>query len=97
MRTQLRTSLSQVLHLMNSGDIQNKLTNQQGRIAQMAAAGKTPQQMVEELYLAACSRMPEAGELSEASEYVAAAKDQKAALGDVMWVLLNTKEFMFNH
>ncbi len=90
-------SLSQVLHLMNSGDIQNKLTNQQGRIAQMAAAGKTPQQMVEELYLAACSRMPEAGELSEASEYVAAAKDQKAALGDVMWVLLNTKEFMFNH
>jgi hypothetical protein len=41
--------------------------------------------------------MPSEAEMAEASSYLATAKDLKSALGDLTWVLLNTKEFLFNH
>jgi hypothetical protein len=57
----------------------------------------SPAEMVNDVYFAAFSRAPAPAEESEAVEYVATAKDQRAALGDVLWVLLNSKEFLFNH
>jgi hypothetical protein len=56
-------------------------------------------EMIEDLYLAAYGRLPSASEMSEASGYLSSvsAKELPAALGDLTWVLLNTKEFLFNH
>jgi hypothetical protein len=90
-------NLAQILHLMNSSEIQNKLTNAKGRVAQLAASKKPPAEMIEELYLTTYGRMPSEAEMAEASSYLATAKDLKSALGDLTWVLLNTKEFLFNH
>ena len=36
-------------------------------------------------------------ELNRALAYVDAAKDKQKATEDVLWVILNSKEFMFNH
>jgi len=93
-------NLAQTLHLMNSSEIQNKLMNANGRVAQLASSGKPAPQMIEELYLATYGRMPNEAEMTEATSYLALAKnpkDLKSALGDLTWVLLNTKEFLFNH
>jgi hypothetical protein len=53
--------------------------------------------LIEEMYLLAYGRKPKADEAKTVVEYVAAQKDRKAALEDVLWALLNTKEFLFNH
>jgi hypothetical protein len=90
-------NLAQILHLMNSSEIQNKLMNAKGRVAQLAASGKPPGQMIEELYLVTYGRLPSEAEMTEAAGYLSTAKNLKSALGDLTWVLLNTKEFLFNH
>jgi hypothetical protein len=90
-------TLSQVLLLANSDEIENKISSGKGRVATLLAARKAPAEMVEELYLAALSRRPTEAELKASVAYVEAQQDKPRAMEDVMWTLLNMKEFMFNH
>jgi hypothetical protein len=60
----------------------------------------TDEQRVETLFLAALSRMPSEHERSKFVEYVAGRQsptERNAALGDVLWALLNSAEFTLNH
>ena len=55
---------------------------------------------IETLYLAALTRKPRPKELERLTKYVESGgptKNQKAALADVFWALLNSSEFLFNH
>jgi len=52
---------------------------------------------VSELYLVAYGRPPDATELSESAAYVRSAPDARIILSDLMWMMLNSKEFLFNH
>ena len=102
-------SLAQTLHLINAKEIQDKLAADAGRAAQLAADEKRAEEIkLEELYLRAFGRPPSADELAAAKGYVEkkvaakpADKDAKAirklAYEDLIWVLINTKEFSFNH
>ncbi len=90
-------NLAQTLHLLNSPELQNKLTSAKGRAAGLIAAKKSPEEMVSELYLAAFGRLPQQAELNEAVASLRGDKDPKAGLADMMWVMLNSKEFLFNH
>jgi hypothetical protein len=56
-----------------------------------------PQKVVEELYLRTVSRLPNADEMSTAQHHLQEAKDPADAVRDLMWVMLNTKEFIVNH
>ena len=53
--------------------------------------------MITELYLAGFGRLPQPDELSESAGSLRSAKDPKTGLTDLMWVMLNSKEFLFNH
>ena len=54
--------------------------------------------IVEEIFLAALARFPNAKEKTESIKYLVDNKRNRTqALRDLMWALLNTKEFMFNH
>jgi hypothetical protein len=90
-------TLAQVLLLANSDEIENKLAAGEGRIARLIAAKKSDREIVDDLYLAALGRFPRADELETALPYVAESKDRAAAWQDLLWTLLNTREFMFNH
>ncbi len=90
-------TLAQVLLLSNSDEIENKLSNGAGRIARLVKEEKPNEQAIEELYLAALSRLPTPEESGKMIPYVAASSDRKQALEDVLWTLLNSKEFLFNH
>ncbi len=48
-------------------------------------------------YLRTVSRYPEEGELQRTQEHVREADDPVEGLRDVLWALLNTKEFIVNH
>jgi hypothetical protein len=91
-------NLAQSLHLLNSSDVQNKLTNGQGRAAQLSAdKNLTHPQKIEQIYLQAFARLPDAVELGAATAYIEKTKNDKQAYEDILWAIINTKEFLFNH
>jgi hypothetical protein len=90
-------SLSQVLHLTNSSEVEDKIGNGEGRVAKLVKDKVPPEKAVEELYLTALARYPNAEEKSQALAYLADKKDQRHGLEDLVWALLNSREFMFNH
>ena len=103
-------SLAQTLHLLNSKGIQDKLASNSGTAAKFAMDKEAAvADKMGELYLRAFSRQPLEREVQIAQEYVAAKVRQaeqnqadpvaaeKSAYEDLVWAILNTKEFLFNH
>jgi len=106
-------SLAQSLHLLNSRDILAKVSADSGRAAKLAAQAaaasesETDDDKIRELYVLAYSREPAAEELDLARKYVSRQirdKDGKlqpvnkrSAYEDIVWAMINTKEFLFNH
>jgi hypothetical protein len=90
-------TLGQVLLLANSEEIENKIADGNGRVARMVKDKKPVAEMIDELYLTALSRTAAAAEHKRLTEYVESAKDRQRAVEDVLWAILNTREFMFNH
>ena len=91
-------NLSQSLHLLNSEEIQSKLAGDQGRAARLAAdANRSDEEKIRELYSIAFSRDPDDRELKATLTYVAGKENRREAYEDVLWSLINSKEFLFNH
>jgi hypothetical protein len=53
--------------------------------------------MIDELYLRAFTRRPEPAELAEWERLLASAPNKAEAVQDLLWTLLNSREFAFNH
>ena len=90
-------TLSQVLLLANSDEVEQKLQSASGRVAKLMAAGRSTYQIVEELYLAAFARYPSRDEVFATAGYIDKDPDRKKGIEDVLWSLLNSREFLFNH
>jgi hypothetical protein len=90
-------TLGQVLLLANSEEIENKIGDGNGRVARFFKEKKSAAEMVEELYLVALARSPKESERKRLTEYIEKADNKQRATEDVLWALLNTREFMFNH
>ncbi|MCA9103164.1 MAG: DUF1549 domain-containing protein [Planctomycetales bacterium] len=91
------TTMVQTLHLMNSPELQEKITSDEGRAAELAASQRSPAEIVEEVYLAVYSRRPDDEELAVCQDYFTAASDRRQATEDLLWSLLNTPEFIFKN
>lgn len=93
-------SLSQALHLLNGPTVTQKV-EQGGLVKRLVAEGKTPEQIIGEIYLRSFTRKATAEEMTQLMTQVNAAGEDKAQreliLNDVFWAVLNSKEFMFNH
>jgi len=90
-------TLGQVLLLANSEEIENKIADGNGRVAKFFKEKKPITDMIDDLYLTALSRPPTASERKRLADYIENAKDKQRAVEDVLWAILNTREFMFNH
>lgn len=106
----LDANLAQSLHLINSSTIQAKLTANTARPATLAAAEISDEAKINELYLNAFARAPRADELAtaighldkkrkqaETDEKLAEPQAVREGFEDILWALVNTKEFLFNH
>ncbi|MCH2203202.1 MAG: DUF1553 domain-containing protein [Fuerstiella sp.] len=87
-------TMAQALHLMNAPEIDDKISDPNGRVAGLVAAGLTQDEIVRELCLASLSRLPNEKEIQVASELFAQATPEQAA-GDFLWSLLNSYDFLF--
>jgi hypothetical protein len=90
------TSVVQVLHLMNSQGVHNKVTSDAGRAAALAASDKSPRAIVEESYLLVYSRLPADDEYAVGEKlFTESGSSRRQAAEDLLWALLNTPEFVF--
>ena len=95
-----RPSIVQALHLMNSRGLQEKLASKdsRARVQQLAEGKLTPEEIVNELYLASYARKPTDDELKiAAAAFSTEGATRRSATEDVLWSLMNSAEFVFNH
>ncbi|WP_395731264.1 DUF1549 and DUF1553 domain-containing protein [Prosthecobacter sp.] len=105
-RTQ-EASLAQSLHLLNAAEIQTQLSRGNGRADTLTKDTRPDDDKITDLYHIALSRDPNAAEVKFAHTHLdkktagktgdEAFKGKKEAYEDILWALLNTKEFLFNH
>ncbi|HZZ78554.1 MAG TPA: DUF1553 domain-containing protein [Gemmataceae bacterium] len=90
-------NIAQALHLLNGDALGKKIATPTGRIDTLLKAKKSHEQIVEELYLVTLSRVPNADEIDRANRWIREAATPREGLQDLLWVLLNSREFTFNH
>jgi hypothetical protein len=90
-------NLAQALHLLNSDEIQGKLARPNGRAEAMAKDPRPDADKVDELFLWAFARKPTDEQRAVALAHLEKhAANKKVAYENILWALLNTKEFVFN-
>ncbi|HET6572356.1 MAG TPA: DUF1553 domain-containing protein [Fimbriiglobus sp.] len=92
-----RPNVAQALHLLNGDFLNKKIADKKGRVEKLVAAKAPTAKAVEELYLATLSRPPSADEAAKAAGWVASAPSAREGLQDLLWALVNSKGFLFNH
>jgi len=89
--------LSQALHLVNSTELHDKIGSAEARVARLCDAKQSTAAIVEQLYLSALARRPTAEEQAAVVELLAEAPSLREGIEDLVWTLVNTSEFVFNH
>jgi hypothetical protein len=100
--TETQTTILQALAMMNGETITGAtaLENSKTLAAVLDYPLLDTEGRIETLYLATLSRPPRKEELVRLTEYIESSGEvdqQKKALADVFWALLNSSEFLFNH
>lgn len=88
------TTLNQAFQLITGPLVNQMLRAADNRLGRLLAAGKSDAEIIDEFYLAALCRRPSATERRAALAMVGRAEDRRAALEDLVWGLVNAKEFL---
>jgi hypothetical protein len=90
-------TLGQAFQLVSGPTINDLLTREGNRLSGLISSGKSPVEIVEELFLWSLARFPTADESRSIVAYLEQAADRRASLEDAAWSLLNSKEFLLRH
>ena len=90
-------ALGQTLELVSSAEVQSKLTADQGYVKRLAMSGQPPAENVCDVFLRVLARPPREKELTVALRFLESQTDRKEAYASLLWSLMVTNEFMFNH
>jgi len=93
-------NLSQALHMLGGDPMQSKLQDANNRLAAMMKSKLTDQEIGEELIMLGFSRPASAKERQQITDHLNRENRgnmRRWRLEDIMWAVINTKEFSFNH
>jgi hypothetical protein len=91
-----KPSVVQSLHMMHSEGLQSKLQSDKGWLEALVRSGLKHSDMIDAVYLKIFSRYPDADE-RDIAEKTISGENQRQGLEDLVWALLNSAEFIFNH
>jgi hypothetical protein len=90
-------ALPQTLFRMTDASIMAKFTDRNGRVVKLGQSKLSNDKLAEELFLSTLSRLPTADEKDAAIKHLAEARNRPEAVTDLIWALVNTREFILNH
>ena len=85
-------TLDQALQLLNGQRVHDQVARSVGRFSKLENGP-----LVAELYMSAFSRKPSTDERVAATQHLVEATDRNAAIRDLVWAVINTQEFIFQH
>jgi hypothetical protein len=88
-------TVSQVLHMLNSPEIQSKLSHDGGLLARLSELDDDA--LIEELNLTFFSRFPSSEEKRLGVEHLKKVADRRRGVEDLAWSMMNSLEFLFKH
>ncbi|MDR0352755.1 MAG: DUF1549 and DUF1553 domain-containing protein [Opitutaceae bacterium] len=93
-----RPSMAQALWLLDSDGLNHKIAKRNGGLATLYKKHqKNLPALADECYLALLSRHPTDTEKDTIARYFQDNQDKLKAAQDLVWALINTKEFLYNH
>ena len=96
-----KPSLSQALHMMFGDTVMDKVQSDENVVGKLLKSGKSDEEIHEQLFIRAYSRKPISREKEQMKQYVATMSahgiERKKTLNDLLWVVVNSKEFLVNH
>lgn len=92
-------TLPQLLHLAGGSTIEQKIRTGDGRLGSLLKSKKFDGEIIDELFLATLCRLPRYEDRRQVHEHLrdAGAGGREEVFRDLFWVIMNTKEFAFNH
>jgi hypothetical protein len=90
-------ALPQALELVNSVEIQRKLTHPQGYAQQLSTDMISDTELVRQIFIRVLCRPPQENEEQVAVTFLKSQTDRAEACRSLLWSLLATNEFLFNH
>ena len=88
------TSLGQAFFMLSGPAVNELLTRSDNRLGTLLDSGKPNRAIVAELYWTTLTRPPSPTELTKTLAHIEQAKDRRAGVEDVLWGLVNAKEFV---
>jgi hypothetical protein len=92
-------NVTQVLHIANGDTINKKLEATNNVVGKWLEKNLPNQRIIEEAYMTALSRLPTSNEQKQFLKVLNQAKPEelRPVVEDMLWAMLSSKEFLFNH
>jgi hypothetical protein len=87
-------TLGQAFQLLSGPTIHRMLTEKDNRLTKLLAASDSPSEIIDELYWSALSRAPSDAERIALVQHIERSDDWRAAVEDIAWGVVNSKEFL---
>jgi hypothetical protein len=87
-------TLSQAFQLLSGPTIHRMLSKTDNKLTRLLASSESPAEIIDELYWSALSRAPADEERTTFVRHIEQAADWRAALEDITWGVVNSKEFL---
>ena len=88
-------NMGQAFQMISGRTVNELLAEKENRVSRLVAAGKSNREIVENLFWTALTRAPTHEEQSGLLPGLESARDRRAELEDILWGLLNSKDFVF--
>ena len=88
-------NLAQALHTLNGDILATKIADKNGRVAKVVTEAGSHEDAVRQIYLASLCRMPTEAELSASFEFLDQSVAPNECYEDLLWALINSKQFLF--
>ncbi|MCA8998216.1 MAG: DUF1549 domain-containing protein, partial [Planctomycetaceae bacterium] len=88
----LEGSIQQALLMMNNGTLQSRLENSD--LKKLLVKAPNDREMIREAFLGVLARTPSSEEMDKYQQFVKQSPNRNEAANDVLWVLINSAEFV---
>jgi len=92
-----KSNLAQALHMWVGSTYTQKLANPNSRLVSLLESGASNSEIIEELFLASLTRLPTKSELRQLETMVAERTSQRETFESLLWALISSREFAYNH